>query len=92
MKSYMCDEDSEDLQTRKAIVIGSVGSGKTSLCRYVTGLYDENSSAKMSGFSVTKGVHTYKGKFLKIAKSDAMKVQFTLTDSEGYGADRKSVV
>jgi len=90
MKSFMCDEDSEDLQTRKAIVIGSVGSGKTSLSRYVTGLYDECYESQMSGHSVTKGVHTYKGKFLKITKSDDMKIQFTLTDSEGYGADNFS--
>lgn len=95
-------EETTDLQNRKAIVIGSVGSGKTSLCRYVTGLYSKNSDSKMSGHSVTKGVIPYKGMYLKIESSNKTigntlhssnsnsKIQFTMTDSEGYGADNFS--
>lgn len=99
----MGPEQVTDLQNRRAIVIGSVGSGKTSLCRYVTGLYDKNMESKMSGHSVTKGVVAYKGKYLKVesatppsstAKTNCFetdevdtKIQFTMTDSEGYGTD-----
>jgi GTPase SAR1 family protein len=108
MEEFMGHEDTTDLQNRKAIVIGSVGSGKTSLCRYVTGLYGKNADSKMSGHSVTKGVTPYKGRYLKVNKDDAAtmakktqltittdtcpntKVQFTMTDSEGYGADNFS--
>lgn len=98
----MGHEDTTDLQNRKAIVIGSVGSGKTSLCRYVTGLYGKNNDSKMSGHSVTKGVTPYKGKYLQVetpkidpksfchSSTANAKVQFTLTDSEGYGADNFS--
>lgn len=92
MEEFMCEETT-DLQSRKAVVIGSVGSGKTSLCRYVTGLYSKNSDSKMSGFSVTKGVTPYKGVYLKVdtpkgtTETNNSKIQFTMTDSEGYGAD-----
>lgn len=101
MDEFM-DEDTTDLQGRKAIVIGSVGSGKTSLCRYVTGLYAKNCESKMSGLSVTKGVIPYKGKYLKVqaivnttkkvetTDNCNSKIQFTMTDSEGYGADNFS--
>jgi GTPase SAR1 family protein len=90
LSSVMSDDESVDLQTRKAIVIGSVGSGKTSLCRYVTGLYDANTDSKMSGHSITKGVRLYKGRYLKVNKAENTKIQFVMTDSEGYGADNFS--
>lgn len=96
MFSFMGDEQGIDLQTRKVIVIGSVGSGKTSLCRYVTGLYDANKESKMSGHSITKGVRQYKGQYLSsnhvsaaggLCSMSTTKIQYIMTDSEGYGAD-----
>lgn len=86
METVMRDEEFEDMRVRKAIVIGSVGSGKTSLARYVTGLYGSNNESAMSGYSQTKGVKTYRGKYIKHIKNN-VKTQYTLTDTEGYGAD-----
>jgi len=79
-----------DLQTRKTIVIGSVGSGKTSLCRYVAGDYTESTESRLCGGSVTKGVKTYKGKYIGSATAGSSQVQYTMVDSEGYGADNFS--
>lgn len=77
-----------DLQTRKSIVIGSVGSGKTSLCKYVAGdYYDKSEDSKLCGLSVTKGVKTYRGKYIG---TPTTQVQYTMVDSEGYGADSYS--
>jgi GTPase SAR1 family protein len=89
MKDLMSGEDSEDLQTRKVVVMGSVGSGKTSLCHYGAGLYELNEKSKMSGHSVTKGVHMCRGKYIKL-DSRSSRVQYTFIDMEGYGADNYS--
>lgn len=77
-----------DLQVRKSIVIGSVGSGKSSLCKYVAGEYEESTDSKLSGQSVTKGVKMYKGKYIG---SPSAQIQYTMVDSEGYGADTYSI-
>lgn len=87
MEGMMQDEEFEDMRGRKAILIGSVGSGKTSLARYVTGLYGNNNESAMSGYSQTKGVKTYRGKYIKHPQFTDIKTQYTLTDTEGYGAD-----
>jgi len=89
MEKIMSGEDYDDLQGRKAIIIGSVGSGKTSLARYVAGLYNSNNESRMSGHSVTTGVRVYRGRYIK-HDNGAVKIQYTLTDTEGYGADNFS--
>lgn len=86
MEGVMIDEQFEDMRVRKAIIIGPVGSGKTSLARYVAGLYTCNNESAMSGYSQTKGVKTYRGRYIKHQSSN-VKTQYTLTDTEGYGAD-----
>jgi len=83
------EETVKDLQTRKGVVIGPVGSGKTGLCRYVCGLYEKNEKSKMSGISVSKGVYMYQGQYIKIPSRE-IHVQYRLIDSEGYGADNFS--
>ena len=93
MDEMMGDEDIINLQNKKAIVVGSVGSGKASFCRCVTGLYGKT-DPRMSSISVTKGVISYKGKYLRVTNGnnsesfyDDTKLQFTMTDTEEYGAD-----
>jgi len=76
-----------DLQTRKAIILGSVGSGKTSLGKYVAGDYEGSNESRLSGKSVTIGVKTYRGKYLGSNESSNTQTQYTMIDSEGYGAD-----
>lgn len=86
MNAFMTEEKDEDLQTRKAMVFGAVGSGKTAMCHYVSGIYTINDGAsKMSGHSITNKVGVYKGKYIEI-KPD-IKVQYTMSDTEGYGSD-----
>jgi len=80
------DSGAEDLQTRKFIVVGSVGSGKTCVCRYVTGIYEPSDESRMSGASVTKGVSYYEGKFLA-QECIGTKTKFQAVDTEGCGSD-----
>lgn len=85
-----------DLRTKKTIVIGSVGSGKTSLCRYVAGDYDETTESKLCGGSVTMGIKMYRGKYIGMDAAPGettganVQTQYTMIDSEGYGADTYS--
>jgi GTPase SAR1 family protein len=89
MDYFIGEESTEDLQTRKAMVFGAVGSGKTSMAHYVSGLYTiADGTSKMSGHSITKGVQTYKGKYIEL--KPGIKVQYTMCDSEGYGSDEFS--
>ena len=81
------DTHSCDLQVRKVIVVGSTGSGKSSLSHYLVGKYTLGTASKLSGSAVTKGVVQYKGSYLG---SSASKVQYVVVDSEGYGADEFS--
>jgi GTPase SAR1 family protein len=87
MQQFIC-ETTEDLQIKRAIVVGSVGAGKTSLCMYVSGNYKLGALSKMSGHSITKGTKTHKGKYIEL--NPETKVQFQLTDTEGYGSDNFS--
>lgn len=80
------DRSVTDLQVRKTIVIGSVGSGKSSLCKLIAGDYDESTESKLSGNSVTIGVKQYKGRYLG-KEGTNIQVQYINIDSEGYGAD-----
>lgn len=84
----MVNEIDDDLRSRKAIVIGGVGSGKTCLCRYVSGLYDITTESKLSGFSITKEPKMQRGKYIKVDTN--CKTQFSLLDTEGYGSDEYS--
>jgi len=83
------DQTIYDFQNKKTIVIGSVGSGKTSLCKYVAGDYEESVESKLCGLSVTTGVRTYRGKYIG-SNTTSSQVQYTMVDSEGYGADTYS--
>ena len=80
------DKSMTDLKRRKTVVVGEVGSGKTCLCRYIAGEYDETNESRLSGFSVTTEIKTYRGKYLGV-DSSSTQVQYTMVDSEGYGAD-----
>jgi len=80
------DQTISDLQTRKTIVIGPVGSGKTSLCKYIAGDYTESTESRLCGGTVTLGVKTYRGKYIG-SSATGTQVQYTMVDSEGYGAD-----
>lgn len=80
------DSGAEDLQIRKFIIVGSVGSGKTSICRYVTGNYEKSTESKMSGPSVTRDVRYYEGKFLSV-QNVGTKIKFQAIDTEGCGSD-----
>ena len=89
------DEDSSDLQVRKCVVFGPVGSGKTGLCKYVAGLLDIKNveDCKLSGTSVTSKIKPYVGRYIRTRNVNQTpdltdtKVQYTMIDSEGYGAD-----
>lgn len=89
----MSGEDSENLINRKIVVVGPVGSGKSSGTGYITGVYDLGGSSKLSGHSVTKEVGLRKGRFIRVTDSSRgidCKIQFSVVDTEGYGADAYS--
>ncbi len=54
-----------DLETRKVIVVGSVGSEKTGFCKYISGNYDPSTESRLIGGSVTKEIKSYRKKMLK---------------------------
>lgn len=59
-------------------------------------MYDINKESMMSGHSITKGVRPYKGQYMPLQNpsdpsiTSSTKIQYVMTDSEGYGSDNFS--
>ncbi len=72
----------EDLQTRKVLVLGLPGSGKTSVCRHVAGFYEQSDDIKLHGSKVSYEIREYKGKYF----GQSTKTRYTMIDTDNAPA------